>query len=240
MERSSLEIFSHPHRKFLSVFLSLNRYLRENRPNYSSLHRNLLLVSKFKCAIPIENMREFRSDGAWNVSFCAQFNLHTGLRSGQSDRTKESLASPGTFKRSPHFLWCRNFGKAQKLSVCHKSVKCYGNLQDKFQLTSLLLIEKYWAAYDTTSSCWSCSWLPLEDLLRICRAQKTSCVLHIWAYDMHPESWISCYICFIKLKLLHSKDLSSFCRHPTSCCSIAEILSVLFFHTMRYKGELKS
>ena len=104
MERSSLEIFSHPHRKFLSVFLSLNRYLRENRPNYSSLHRNLLLVSKFKCAIPIENKREFRSDGAWNVSFCAQFNLHTGLRSGQSDRTKESLASPGTFKRSPHFL----------------------------------------------------------------------------------------------------------------------------------------
>ena len=84
MERSSLEIFSHPHRKFLSVFLSLNRYLRENRPNYSSLHRNLLLVSKFKCAIPIENMREFRSDGGWNVSFCAQFNLHTGLRSGQS------------------------------------------------------------------------------------------------------------------------------------------------------------
>ena len=83
MERSSLEIFSHPHRKFLSVFLSLNRYLRENRPNYSSLHRNLLLVSKFKCAIAIENMREFRSDGAWNVSFCAQFNLHTGLRSGQ-------------------------------------------------------------------------------------------------------------------------------------------------------------
>ena len=73
MERSSLEIFSHPHRKFLSAFLSLNRYLRENRPNYSSLHRNLLLVSKFKCAIPIENMREFRSDGAGNVSFCAQF-----------------------------------------------------------------------------------------------------------------------------------------------------------------------
>ena len=84
MERSSLEIFSHPHRKFLSLFLSLNRYLRENRPNYSSLHRNLRLVSKFKCAIRIENMREFRSDGAWNVSFCAQFNLHTGLRSGQS------------------------------------------------------------------------------------------------------------------------------------------------------------
>lgn len=25
--------------------------------------------------------------------------------------------------------------------------------------------------------------------------------------------------------------------HPTSCCSIAEILSVLFFHTMRYKGK---
>ena len=26
--------------------------------------------------------------------------------------------------------------------------------------------------------------------------------------------------------------------HPTSCCSIAEIMSVLFFHTMKYKGTL--
>ena len=25
------------------------------------------------------------------------------------------------------------------------------------------------------------------------------------------------------------------CRHPTSCASIAEIMSTLFFHTMRYK-----
>ena len=163
MERSS-------HRKFLSVFLSLNRYLRENRPNYSSLHRNLLLVSKFKCAIPIKNMREFRSDGAWNVSFCAQFNLHTGLRSGQSAGPRNHWPVQGPSNEALIFLWCRNFGKAQKLLVCHKFVKCYGNLQEKFQLTSLLLIEKYWAAYDTTSSCWSFSWLPLEDLLRFCRA----------------------------------------------------------------------
>lgn len=27
------------------------------------------------------------------------------------------------------------------------------------------------------------------------------------------------------------------CRHPTSCCSAAEIMSVLFFHTMRYKAD---
>lgn len=26
-----------------------------------------------------------------------------------------------------------------------------------------------------------------------------------------------------------------FCRHPTSCSSMAEIMSVLFFHTMKYK-----
>uniref|UniRef100_A0A8C9VB10 Transketolase b n=1 Tax=Scleropages formosus TaxID=113540 RepID=A0A8C9VB10_SCLFO len=25
--------------------------------------------------------------------------------------------------------------------------------------------------------------------------------------------------------------------HPTSCCSAAEIMSVLFFHTMRYKAQ---
>lgn len=29
-----------------------------------------------------------------------------------------------------------------------------------------------------------------------------------------------------------------FCRsHPTSCCSVAEIMSVLFFHTMKYRPE---
>lgn len=27
------------------------------------------------------------------------------------------------------------------------------------------------------------------------------------------------------------------CRHPTSCCSAAEIMSVLFFHTMHYTIE---
>ena len=44
-----------------------------------------------------ENIQEFRSDGAWNVSFCTLF------------------------------------GKAQKLSVCYKLVKCYGNSPDKFK-----------------------------------------------------------------------------------------------------------
>ena len=44
-----------------------------------------------------ENIQEFRSDGAWNVSFCTLF------------------------------------GKAQKLSVCYRLVKCYGNSPDKFK-----------------------------------------------------------------------------------------------------------
>ncbi|TKS71390.1 Transketolase [Collichthys lucidus] len=26
-------------------------------------------------------------------------------------------------------------------------------------------------------------------------------------------------------------------RHPTSCCSVAEIMSVLFFHTMKYRYD---
>ena len=34
------------------------------------------------------------------------------------------------------------------------------------------------------------------------------------------------------------KLLILFFRHPSSCCSMAEIMSVLFFHTMRYKGGL--
>lgn len=29
----------------------------------------------------------------------------------------------------------------------------------------------------------------------------------------------------------------SFLSHPTSCCSAAELMSVLFFHTMRYKAD---
>ena len=71
-------------------------------------------------------IQEFRSVGAWNVTFCAQFACR--LTSGQSSRTKEPLARPGAFKQSGHFLWSRIFGKAQELPICHKSVKCYGNL----------------------------------------------------------------------------------------------------------------
>ena len=90
--------------------------------------------------VPIENIQEFRSVGSWNVSFCAR--LHGSWQSGRSGRTKEPLAGPGAFKRSGHFLWCSIFGIAQKLLVCHKLLKCYGNLQDKFQLTTLLLIKE--------------------------------------------------------------------------------------------------
>ena len=49
--------------------------------------------------MPIENIQEFRSVGAWNVSFCAQFACR-----GTSGRTEEPLVGPGTFKRSGHFL----------------------------------------------------------------------------------------------------------------------------------------
>ena len=65
-------------------------------------------------------------------TFLFVHNLHASLQSSQSGRTvKEPLARPGAFKWSGHFLWYRIFGKAQKLSVCHKLVKCYGNLQEK-------------------------------------------------------------------------------------------------------------
>ena len=40
--------------------------------NYSSLHRNLIFGFEVKM-MPTENIQEFRSVGAWNVSFCAQF-----------------------------------------------------------------------------------------------------------------------------------------------------------------------
>ena len=47
------------------------------------------------------------------------------LTSGQSDRTRD-------LQTERSFSMMQDFGKAQKLSVCHKLVKCYGNLQDKF------------------------------------------------------------------------------------------------------------
>lgn len=36
---------------------------------------------------------------------------------------------------------------------------------------------------------------------------------------------------------LISPILLIFCSHPTSCCSVAEIMSVLFFHSMKYRPE---
>lgn len=45
---------------------------------------------------------------------------------------------------------------------------------------------------------------------------------------------------FLKLITYHKLVLTfslSVLRHPTSCCSAAELMSVLFFHTMRYKAD---
>ena len=45
--------------------------------------------------MPIEDIQEPRSDGAWNVSFCAL--LMPGYKVAK-------VARPGAFKRSGHFL----------------------------------------------------------------------------------------------------------------------------------------
>lgn len=42
---------------------------------------------------------------------------------------------------------------------------------------------------------------------------------------------------FVVYVLLTSVLFLLSCRHPTSCCSVAEIMSVLFFHTMRYRYD---
>ena len=80
--------------------------------------------------MPTENIRNLDQLVLGTLLFTSC--LQAGLHSGRSGRTKELLAEPGAFKRNGHFLWCSIFGKAQKLSVCHKLVKCYGNLQDKY------------------------------------------------------------------------------------------------------------
>ena len=66
--------------------------------------------------MPIENIQEFTSVGTWNVSCCAQFACLLSKWPKWPEQGTE-LAGSGTFKRSGHFLWCRIFGKAQKLSV---------------------------------------------------------------------------------------------------------------------------
>ena len=114
------------------------RHTFPRKRNYQFFMRPTIAHFGFEVKMmPIDNIEEFRSVGAWKVSFCAQFAWR--LTSGQSGRSKEQLAGPRAFKRSGHFLWCRIFGKAQKLSVCHKLEKCYGNLQEKIQLTTPLL-----------------------------------------------------------------------------------------------------
>lgn len=46
------------------------------------------------------------------------------------------------------------------------------------------------------------------------------------------------YFCtFVACIRLTSVLLPLLRRHPTSCCSVAEIMSVLFFHTMRYRYD---
>uniref|UniRef100_A0A9J8AUM7 transketolase n=1 Tax=Cyprinus carpio carpio TaxID=630221 RepID=A0A9J8AUM7_CYPCA len=42
-------------------------------------------------------------------------------------------------------------------------------------------------------------------------------------------------ICFFSLQ--KRKDMKNHNVHPTSCCSVAEIMSVLFFHSMKYRPD---
>lgn len=56
---------------------------------------------------------------------------------------------------------------------------------------------------------------------------------------MHVFAWcVDLILNCIHTVNCHHWGLSfSVFSHPTSCCSAAEIMSVLFFHTMRYKTE---
>lgn len=52
-----------------------------------------------------------------------------------------------------------------------------------------------------------------------------------WGIRRHITFFNRIAVCLIPLS-------PSFCSsHPTSCCSVAEIMSVLFFHTMKYRPE---
>ena len=76
----------------------------------------------------------------------------------------------------------------------------------------------------------------LEDMankLRIHSIESTNAAgSGLVAKEFSPFCSIAGWIVVLTVRFL-------FCSHPTSCCSMAEIMSVLFFHTMRYKGEFE-
>ena len=85
-----------------------------------------------------ENIQEFRSDGAWNVSFGTR--LMPAYKVTKVAGTRNHSRTRGLQTELSFFMMqARIFGKVQMLSVCYKLVKCYGNSPDKFQLTTLLL-----------------------------------------------------------------------------------------------------
>lgn len=43
------------------------------------------------------------------------------------------------------------------------------------------------------------------------------------------------YVLILQKVVMHSAYVC-FCSHPTSCASAAEVMSVLFFHVMKYTG----
>lgn len=55
--------------------------------------------------------------------------------------------------------------------------------------------------------------------------------MHVYMHDLDLNNCI--FPVMFYLKYIYSP----LPRHPTSCCSAAELMSVLFFNTMRYKAE---
>ena len=71
--------------------------------------------------MPIENIQEFRSVCAWNFFF-----LRTVCMPAYKVAGPRSLW-PDQGPSMKEFSMIQEFGKVQKLPVCHKLVKCYGN-----------------------------------------------------------------------------------------------------------------
>lgn len=56
---------------------------------------------------------------------------------------------------------------------------------------------------------------------------------HPFIYAMNVTTTSKCWNRFYSFSDFYMYVYA--CRHPTSCASMAEIMSVLFFHTMKYK-----
>ena len=112
---------------FFAVATRLRKKFPDRKSHFSRIEAKIILYEiklqlstqkshfGFEVKItPTENIQEFRSVSAWNVSVCVQFVCR--LTKSPRRRTKEPMARPGAFKRSGLYY---DAGFSAGLKSCH-------------------------------------------------------------------------------------------------------------------------